>query len=296
MTVNDYQDNRDLYHDFVVERHNVWLRRQSGGTQPWTNDPVLRTKKFCNVYRILDHGTQFVVRDLMYRKPGPSFHNVLMRCFLYRYTNRPEPWRAFFDEFGRYPMAEDLTSNLPSFWQDYAARGNPIFGNAYKMFVGAENKGMSRLDWVLDLTRNWFSDHELSARVFWSIGDQAHQHEILMEIPRCANFMAQQILTDVGYSRWVKSDESFVIAGPGAIRGAKAIEPYMTPDEAIEKWFTFFEKSGTILLGNRTPSRMDIQNTFCEVGKYLRWAENTTPRDYRAAHPTVEAPFLPPHY
>lgn len=78
-----------VYHDFVVARHQIWEKRQLGLPAPWATDPLLNTRKFTNVFRVLDAGTQFVIRELF---PDTTYQTALMRAFLYRYTNRPEPW------------------------------------------------------------------------------------------------------------------------------------------------------------------------------------------------------------
>src|SRR5690349_21447205 len=95
------------YLDFVAERHRVWERRQKEfSTAPvvWTDDPVLAAFKFTNVFRVLDAGSQFLLK--MLNEPI-SFSEKVFRAFLYRYTNRPEPYVAFHMAFGRYPLRSD---------------------------------------------------------------------------------------------------------------------------------------------------------------------------------------------
>ena len=53
-----------VYRAFVIERHKIWERRQAGEPGPWTRDPILASRKFTNVFRVLDPGTQFVLTDL----------------------------------------------------------------------------------------------------------------------------------------------------------------------------------------------------------------------------------------
>ena len=50
----------ELYQHMVRERHQIWLARQNGATYPWTSDPVLANRKFTNMFRVLDPGSQFV--------------------------------------------------------------------------------------------------------------------------------------------------------------------------------------------------------------------------------------------
>ena len=53
------------YLEFVEERHRIWEKRRSGEPQPWTEDHVLQDRKFTNVFRVLDYGSQFLLTNLL---------------------------------------------------------------------------------------------------------------------------------------------------------------------------------------------------------------------------------------
>jgi hypothetical protein len=290
----------ELYHPFVLERHRVWERRLAGLPAPWYSDPVLKTKKFTNVFRVLDAGSQFLVGELLRTTDNPA--NVLMRCFLYRYTNRPEPWIAFQQEFGWYPMIDDLESGeLLRFWRAYQAAGNPIFSPAYQMFVGHENKGMNRLDWAVrqgslitpDFADEFFKRETMAERAAW-----------LQTLPRCKDFMSMQILTDVGYSRHGagQDENAFIIPGPGARAGVKAyVGAGYDPVGIIEEQADWWARQGTVTLFGRPPSLMDVQNSFCEYSKYVRAyraVEVAGPERFGhyQGHGDLPWPVLPAHW
>jgi hypothetical protein len=280
----------ETYRRFVIERHRIWERRQLGLPGPWTTDPVLATRKFCNVFRVLDAGSQFLVGELL---PATDFHTALMRCFLYRYTNRPEPWVAFKGRVGHYPSPEDLTDgSLLDFWRVYRAEGGAVFGNAYKMFSGLENRGTDRLTWAVELARTYFAD-DIFTDTFAMQRAQADRARLLQTIPRCAGFMSMQILTDIGYSEHVQADENeFIIPGPGARAGAAHIAPERDAEDLIRE-LTYYWAGGPAFLYGRPPSLMDVQNTLCEFSKYVKYKPSTTP--YTGSGPLPE-PILPTHW
>lgn len=259
----------ELYHPFVVERHRIWERRLAGLPAPWSADPVLRAKKFTNVFRALDAGTQFLIRELLDDDP----HTTLMRCWLYRYTNRPEPWIAFREGHGRYPDYSDLKSGeLHTYWAWYQQRVGGIFGPAYQMFVGKENAGSTRLDWALRFTVETFcgSGAGLIDRYVES-SSMEERVTMLQELPRCGPFMAMQITTDYGYSRHAQADENeFILAGPGARAGVKAFNGERDAEQVIRDVTEAWRLGGKVTLFGRPPSLMDVQNTFCEFSKYVR--------------------------
>ena len=300
----------ELYRGFVRERHRIWEQRQVWGS--WeTTDPILGSRKFTNVFRILDAGTQFLVKELLYADE-PDYGTALMRCFLYRYINRPEPFTYFKAAVGSMPTLEDVDLGiLAHVLYQYRAEGNPVFGTAFKMFSGAENKGTDRLTWVLELVDRYFTEGSPDEKVteFAAAGNQGSRLNVLKSIPRCADFMGMQILTDFGYSPWgadaygYDRENDFIVPGPGAIRGAQALCPgvrFRSGDVIviIEELTRQWARSGSVRLAGRSPSLMDVQNTLCEFSKYVRYRGLPIPEtQYRPAHPgPQEAPFLPPHW
>ena len=122
------------------------------------------------------------------------------------------------------------------------------------------------------------------------------------------DFMSMQILTDWGYY-WPGHDENeFVVAGPGSRRGvAELFRGSAGPKaEDVIRWVRgqWLEDVTCPLVPlpgglHRPPSLMDIQNTFCEFSKYMRYIkqERVTGAPYRPAHPGPQpSPILPHHW
>lgn len=290
------EDRVMQYLDFVEERHRVWERRQRY-SPPWTDDPVLAKNKFTNVYRVLDHGSQFLLRELLRTSKTPA--DALLRSYLYRYTNRPEPWEFFHDLMGRYPVRQDLKAILPGVWQTAKSKGCKMFGTAYHIFPGREG-GVSQLTWVLRVTLEHL-EPQLDRIV--EVGNLGARLELLQTVPRCGPFMSMQIATDYGYSLWGQGDENeCVIPGPGAIAGARIIAPEMKPVKVIEEFWSNFHTNSHPRLAlpdgrTRPPSLMDVQNTLCEYSKFARYADGWAGRPYQPSHPGPQPrPTLPEHW
>lgn len=283
--------------DFVAERHSIWEKRQIGESQPWTNDVVLRSRKFTNVFRLLDPGSQFVINHLV--EPGVGAGDYLMRCFLYRHTNLPSAWYALAAEFGGMPRIENL-DDVREFWHDYKADGNRVFSGAYMIYPQSSTPGTDKIDSILDLTIRLFRDERIF-NPFMLAQTQAEKFAVLRANKGVADFMSMQILTDFGYDTDFRENE-FVVPGPGARKGAAALG--MDADEAIRwGWETIHETEGQPLIwgsGNRGHflSQMDIQNCLCEFSKYVRFASKPSPQNlYTPAHPGVQLPpVLPQHW
>lgn len=298
---------------FVEERHRIWEKRQAGAPQPWTRDPILAARKFTNVFRVLDPGSQFVLTDLLDPEMPPE--EFLLQCFLYRHTGRVEAWEYLPFVLGRYPLHEDLDDALEAF-QMYRGEvttktlqershadtphkitrtkktsARPVFTGAYLVFPQSAEKGTDKLESIVRLTQRLWDNG--SFREFVDAETQRERFRALRWNKGVADFMSMQVLTDFGYSTEFREDE-YVVPGPGARKGAAALG--MTGEEAIEWAYQAVRQSPDCpTIEGRKPSKMDIQNCLCEYSKYVRYAAKPgNPAPYRPAHPGPQAlPVLP---
>lgn len=288
---------------FVEARHQAWTARQLGLSPPWTHDPIVKNHKFTNVFRVLDHGSQFLLRELI-SDPDMEPENVLMRCFLYRHTNRPEAWEAYRDETGGYPVLGHL-NHLLEFWKDYRANGGQVFSGAYMIYPQSAIAGTDKAESIIWLTQRLFHVENLAQR-FSAAATPREQFETLRIHKGVADFMSMQILTDWGYSEQCGIDREnlFVVPGPGARKGAAFLDPTAKAEDVIQ-----WAREAMLSSPNcprievhddvfRFPSYMDAQNTLCEFSKYVRYASKPVPdRPYVPAHPGPQpAPLLPKHW
>lgn len=290
------------YLDFVEKRHRVWEARQAGAPQEeWTDDPILASRKFTNVYRVLDPGSQYVLRMV---DDATTPRTALARAFLYRYTNRPGTWDYLRLELGHWPTAHDIWENdddithLLQRWRDW---GEQVFSGAYMILPEPGVKGTDKVVGVVAKTRQML---QLSWPAFSRATTMAERHAALRMTPAVGDFMAMQILTDFGYSRHGQQDEDeFVVLGPGSTKGLKELG-MPTTVASIDRCQQFIHTATEVRLEvpdspfYRMPSRMDTQNTLCEFSKYVRFMrKEPAARAYRPAHPGPQpAPVLPNHW
>jgi len=271
--------------DFVHTRHSVWRRRQEGEAQPWTTDEVIATRKFTNVFRLLDPGSQFVMTDLV----CDDQFEFLARCLLYRITNLPEAWRSFEGDLNLVERPDEFRAHLHA----RKARGERVFSGAYMIWGGTE-KGVDKIDHVFGVLEGAAP----GLADFLMADTQADRFEALSGCRGVGYFNAMQVLTDFGYNTEYREDE-FVVPGPGALKGASFLG--MGGEEAIEwGWETIHGMDDQPLIwgsGKRGHflSKMDVQNCLCEFSKYVRFASKPSPqKPYAPAHPGVQLPWVLP--
>lgn len=277
------------YRSFVIERHGVWLKRQNNEPQPWTNDPVISRRSFTNMFRVLDPGSQFVF-DLEHDDPV----TVISRLVFYRITNLPSTWLAMRSAFGRYPTAGDFIHQSAPLFQildTHRQIGNRVFSGAY-IIVPEPGTKNDKVGGALRLVRTFVTE---KAEAFIGAESQDEKFAVLKSTPGLGKFLSMQILTDWNYLELKKPDLSFIVAGPGAVRGAALLNPIKKPEQVIHDLAYDWLGHPFVALEGRSLTLMDVQNTLCEFGKYSR--ELTTPRkktEYRPSHPGAQPlPLVP---
>ena len=308
---------------FVVERHRIWERRQQGLPQPWTEDPILATRKFTCVFRVLDPGTQFVLTDLV--TPDLSERDRLMRMFLYRHTGRIDTWQWLDIALGGYPVVEQL-EQVREAWKDYrgghkqhtydngsklartnAAQRNfktfdrPMFTSAYLVFPQSDVKGTDKLDSIVDLAKRLFTPNSPDdiMPAWFSTKSQADRFKVLRAYKGVGDFMAMQVLADWSYFESTDLEDQFLQPGPGSVKGAKALDPTAPVGVTVSRVIKAVrELPNCPRLGYRVPSKMDIgSNLLCEWSKYDRFRRQPVPtKTYAPAHPGPQAPPVLPSY
>lgn len=314
-------ENLERYKSFVRARHGVWVKRDLGLPAPWTDDPIVATRKFTNVFRILDRGSQFVLTDLL--DPELSVRDQLARLFLYRHTGRVETWK-FLEMICGYPTADTLDDTFEA-WKQYRGVGvakllnkkprsersgpgkspsggfqsttyeHPMFTGAYLVFPQSQIPGTDKLASIIDLTKRLFTEGSPQDLIphFSAAETQAGRFASLCNSKGVANFMSMQILTDWGYSEPVDRENEFIVAGPGAIKGSRAIDSRVPADAMIRGLKQYWDDEGDVNLYGRPPSLMDVQNTLCEFSKYVRLSPGR--ENYKPVG-SQQDPILPDHY
>jgi hypothetical protein len=271
------------YFHFMEERMNIFWSRYEGTPFPWTEDKILRTNKFTNVYRATDRVSQYLIRKVIY-KPGYEKYteeDILLRILLFKVFNRIDTWEFIESKVGEITIKNFNVEKISSLLTD-RIRNFPIFNSAYLM-TGVH----SDYNHLPSKHERWLRmiNHEfIRNRVFTNIisaKSLRHVFETLANYPFIGDFLAYQYAIDFNYSPVLNFDEnSFVKAGIGAIRGIKKCFidfNGLNYDELIhftkDHLDTFREKYGYQSFRNlfgREPSLIDLQNCFCETDKYLR--------------------------
>lgn len=260
------------------------FRRKCEGVKPedWTKDPILRCYKFTNVYRATDRVSQYLIRNVIYKDLNQyTPEDVLLRILVFKIFNKPETWEYLSEKLSD-PISvktynpHEIADLLTAF-----QRSHPIFNNAYMMAGShiAYNDLPTKHDKWLMMVKREILDTNLLRRIL-DASSLENIYEMLSQCTFIGSFLAYQYAIDLNYSPFLKfSEDSFVKAGIGAVRGIKkcfysyghdyedAIRFIYDNLDKLEK--RYHEEDFSPLKGH-APTLIDLQNCFCETDKYLR--------------------------
>jgi hypothetical protein len=272
----------ELYWYFAAERQHAFERRVAGQSWPWSDDPIFREYKFCNVFRAADRVSQYMIREVCYHEESCTPEDRLFQIIAFRTFSKIETWRSLRRFLGRYPTLEDLASGAFSEGLECAKQENGgLYTGAFILCAADAYGQSSKHRNHVELFRHMFLGDELGQRLL-KAGSLRQIYDDLHHYPLIGDFMAYQIAIDLNYSALIDfSENEFTQAGPGALRGIKKCFEDLgdhSPTEII-LWMVKHQEQEFARFGHRFHGlwgrplhAIDCQGLFCETDKYCREA------------------------
>lgn len=268
------------YWKFATERQNIFFRRLHGEGEPWTSDLVLREYKFTNVYRAADRTSQYLIRNVIYKK-AYGLRDTVLRTLLFKFFNKVGTWELLEESLGEIVESTFDTRKIDHVLEKALEGKASIYSAAYIMPSGSLAVRQSRKHRMhLELLAQMLKDNLPE-----QLADAKSMRDafiLLLSYPSIGPFLAYQFITDLNYSdNFSFTEMEFVEPGPGARDGLRKcfsdLGDYSEAD-AI-RWVTErqdieFKDRGLSFqsLWGRPLQLIDCQNVFCEVDKYARVA------------------------
>jgi hypothetical protein len=265
---------------WIEERERIRIRKEAGADEPYTDDEILRTGKFCNVRREDDRTTRWIAKH--WRAPHADDPDLFFAMTVARLVNKAET----LDALG-YPLPWDPNR----FLRAMAACDTP-YGSAYTITV---KKGFS--------SKPEFQAAEIfgplwEARAFVRprVGDTLERFSArLSDFKYLGSFYRGQIIADLKYVEPLRSAPdwvTFVEPGPGSkpglnrVLGRPADAPWTDDEWRGElRWLRNEITPDLERIGLGDLHMQDLQNCCCEIFKFLRArsGERSVRRKYRKA-------------
>lgn len=271
----------EAFFAYARERQSILLRRRAGGPPPWTDDPVLRKYRFCNVFREDDRTTIWFrenVRDLLF-----SNSSALLATVVYRWFNRIETGKIL--AHSRNNLLFEWNSNVA---KKELAGLKPVVTGAY---IIKTPDGMNKLDgvcWCIDeFIRKKGGRVGLRRAAEYFMNRQHTQqqmHEWLAKAAYLGPFMAYEVVTDLCHTAFLdKAPDrmTWTNFGPGAARGAGRVrgnDPEVY-DRHRDQDVILMDAVHLLELSRQEQfwpaawpqwEMRDVEHTLCEFDKYER--------------------------
>lgn len=272
----------ELYWMFASRRQAAFERRLAGDQRPWTDDPILNTFKFCNVFRATDRVSQYMIREVAYAPDAGAFADRVFQIVAFRTFSNIRTWNGIRARLGGPPKLNDLRSGrFERALDEVKAANGGLYTGAFILCAtkayGFDQKHRNHVA----LFRHMFSDGRLDEAVRGANSLEAVVRA-LEKFPLMGPFMAYQTAIDLNYSDMLGFDENdYTQAGPGALRGLRKAfhtlgdySPSGTIRWMVERQEAEFQRLGFRFDGlfGRKLHAIDCQGLFCELDKYCREA------------------------
>lgn len=263
----------------LYNREMMAQRRRAGRRPPWTDDPILAEHRFTNVYRAADRVSQYLIRWVLY-EGDQTPDEVVFRSLLFRMFNQIETWQALCEVLGEAPSRATWDAErYATILTDAAASGVRLWNNAYMITPPPSTYGASKhVGWlkILDaMLKDGVPQYAAQAPSLAQI------YRKLLTYQTVGTFFAMQWTIDLNYSAVVShSENSFIVAGGGAVRGGRKLAPRAPSTEALIATLTAHQEAAFAELGLDFPwlgyarrlHLIDIQSGLCEFDKWCRIA------------------------
>ena len=211
-TVNRFiPEELDRYTYWIEERERIrYLKEDLKQDPPWTEDPILKEFKFCQVFREDDRTTRWFRTHM--REPLRNSPEVFMATIAFRFFNLIETGRTLLDnnlhiEWDRPKAIEEIKKNPK--W---------ITG-AY--IVKSPNR-MDKVTGVTECVSHLWDDRENIIKQLESFTTLEEAWRFLMQYPYIGPFVSYEMVTDLRHTYLLENATdicSWGNPGPGAMRG-----------------------------------------------------------------------------
>lgn len=204
----------DRFFATAKERELIRLRREGGAAPPWTDDPVLRAYRFCNVFREDDAATRWFRR--LIRDPLRDSPYVVLATIIFRWFNRPSTGQVLHESQLLIRWDPEVAGRVLS-------EVSPLVTGAY--IIKTPN-GLSKLDGLIWCINNVWDDRLSLMEDLSRARTLQAAHRRLMKYPYLGPFMAYEVVSDLRHTALLEDAtdiNQWASLGPGATRGLSRI-------------------------------------------------------------------------
>lgn len=275
---------------FIVEREKVRVRKERGDPWPWTDDPILREYRFCNIRREDDAVTRWIAK--YWREPLAAHPDLWWLMCVARLFNDVETLSEIRSQAGEgATLKASFPHSMRVAVRARRARGDRVFNPAY--MITTAGKKQDKIDYIFELLGTlWANRLHLRPQKHDTLNSY---HMLLDQFQGLGSFLTAQVIADLKYVEPLKSASdwhTFAASGPGSRRGmnrilGRPVNASWQEDDWRQKLCKLqtatavhLKRAGIVL------HAQDLQSALCEMDKYerARLGEGKPKQRYRPPH------------
>lgn len=269
------------YFYFMQERMKIFHNQYACNQYFKIDDEILLQHKFTNVYRSCDRVSQYLISEIIgFKNKNMSDLDIALNIILFKVFNNIQTWEYLKKKYGKVCIESFDYKKISHLLTSRKKNNIIIFNGAYIMTASSnkyQHHTYKHERWLNMIDKEFINERKLDKLL--DLKSMSEVYDILKSCTFIGPFLAYQYAIDLNYSNVINfSENSFVKAGIGAIRGIKKC--FIDSDKSYEyiikhtqenmkKYNERYNYSFDNLFG-RSPTLIDLQNCFCETDKYLR--------------------------
>lgn len=283
---------------YARARHRVYLARAAGKPRPWSDDHILESFRFTNVFRELDKTTAWFakyVRDPMRDRP-----EVLLATVVFRLLNRIEVGEAIFLQSNLTPSGG--MRHYPTAFEGFLETGDTDYlKHAIKIYCGrgpyvtgayiiSSPPGYSKLDGMMEVIGRFAkganpapTHGEFPRPLAWEdvarrcLDNQSYglesMFEWLKQFDYLGKFHSYEIVTDLRHTALLDRAPDIMTwasPGPGARRGLNRVHAREYTDKSLSRGDMIAEMRELLSL-SRDAMLWPAGKTPKKTSDYIEW-------------------------
>lgn len=263
---------------YARKRYCLFQMKTDGAEKPWTDDLILQSYRFCNIFREDDKVTRWFKEHI--REPYSDHPNIVFATIAFRLFNRPETAALLLG--GR----EGAERNLFIDWDPKEATRRlkgvkPLVGAAY---MCPSPIGYDKLTGLVRVLNGAWKQRGTLYEFAVSNGSMEQMTERLSMLDYMGKFRSYEVVCDLQYTSCLEAHDAMTWAnpGPGAKRGLcrMIFGTAKAPLGAGLNVAAQIDCMSQLLYASQNPRRWShiwpawdmrtVEHTLCEFDKYER--------------------------
>lgn len=282
MPTEDTIQSFAAYLYFVWEREAMRTAKENGYQFALTADPVLSKYRFTNIRRRDDRMTKWFIEHLIEPAVDNGDMNLWFTLLIGRLINWPPTLQALLDccvlPCGPQNFDPERFVEVIESCKEGDAK---VFGGAYMIYPGTGAYALKSEFLAYEVLRSARQRSDLIDASLWAAGEEPSIERFTTALARCygvSTFMAGQVAADMSYTPGVLGEATDLYTwaplGPGSQKGLNYLHRRDLQKQWSQRDFNAALIEANYLICDELSigdlTLHDVQNTFCEFGKYAR--------------------------